>query len=78
MLDTSYLSTVATERDLSDKFWKNQVMFPFPRYTKVLHPKSSSMSPGSSIEATNRWNYRWCFSLQLLLQVVDIRGYYLM
>ena len=78
MLDSSYPSTVATERNLGDKIWKNQAIFSFPRYTKVLQPKSSPRAPGASIEAAYRWYNRWYFHLRLLLQVVGIRGNYLM
>ena len=73
-IDSSSLSTVVTERDLSDKFWKNQIIFPFPHHTKVLHPKSYKRSPGGSIEASFRWYNRWYLNPRLLLQVAGIRS----
>ena len=35
-MDSSHLSILSTERVLSDEFWMHQVVFPFPRRTKVL------------------------------------------
>lgn len=67
LLDSSYLSTISTERDLSDKFWKNQVIFPFPRYTKVLYPKSIGCPPGSTIEQAYPWYKRWYLYIRRLL-----------
>lgn len=66
-LESSYSSTVTIERILSDRFWNYQTVFPFPRHTKVLYPKSLGRSPGSSIERSFPWYKQWFFNPRLLL-----------
>ena len=64
---SSYLSTFSTERILSDRFWIDQIIFPFTRHTKVLYPESFKRPPGSIIEASFQWYNRWRFNPRLLL-----------
>lgn len=58
-LEFSYLSTLTTEKDLSDRFWIHQSIFPFPQKTKVLYPKSPTLEPGSTLEPNFQWYNRW-------------------
>lgn len=58
-LESSCLFTLSTERILSDHYWNRQIIFPFPRYTQLLYPKSRDREPGNTIaESFSRYK-RW-------------------